>query len=212
MDHQIGQPADLGPVHPGHPDQFRDHVHGQLAGEVGDEVERAPLQSGLEVLEGDGPDVVLHLGHLGGGESLAHQRPHAGVAGWVEGQERHELVGVGPEGAGLEGYPLGVGEPVEVAEGGQDVLVAGQGPEVQLLVAVDRGFGPQAGVDRVGVFVDLVGVGAVGQRRCWWWSSCGPPVDRHRLPTQHQLGRAGQNLGDVGEGHVAHARPPAAIP
>ena len=61
VDHQVGQPADLGPVGPGHADQLRDHVHGQLAGEVGDEVEGPLLEGRLEVLEGDGPDVVLHL-------------------------------------------------------------------------------------------------------------------------------------------------------
>ena len=101
-------------------------------------------------------------GHLGRGEALADQRAHPGVTGRVEGQERHEPVGVGAEGAGLEGDPLGVGEPVEVAEGGQHVLVAGEGPEVELVVAVHRRLGPQPGVDRVGVLVDLVGVGAVG--------------------------------------------------
>ena len=158
----VGQPADLGPVGPGHPDQLGDHVHGQLAGEVGDEVERSLLEGRLEVLEGDVPDAVLHLGHLGGGESLAHQRAHAGVPGRVEGQERHEPVGVGTEGAGLEGHPLGVGEAVEVAEGGQDVLVAGERLEVELVVPVHRRLGPQAGVDRVGILVDLVGVRAVG--------------------------------------------------
>ena len=61
VDHQVGQPADLGPVDAGHPDQLGDHVHGQLAGEVGDEVERAALEGRLEVLEGDGADPVLHL-------------------------------------------------------------------------------------------------------------------------------------------------------
>ena len=71
---------------------------------------------------------VLHRRHLGRGEALADQRAHPGVAGRVEGQERHELVGVGPEGAGLERYPLGVGEAVEIAEGGQHVLVVGTGP------------------------------------------------------------------------------------
>ena len=40
---------------------------------------------------------------LDGGEALAHQRAHPGVPGRVEGQERHDLVGVGAEGAGVEG-------------------------------------------------------------------------------------------------------------
>ncbi len=160
--HQVGQPADLGPVDLGHADQLRDDVHGQLAGEVGDEVEGAALERRLEVLEGDGADPVLHLGDLGRREALAHQRPHAGVPGRVEGEERHEPVGVRAEGAGLEGHPVGVRESVEIAEGGQHVLVPRQRPEVELVVAVHGRFAPEPGVDRVGVLVDLVVVGAVG--------------------------------------------------
>ena len=152
--------------------------------------------------------------HLGRGEALAHQRAHAGVPGRVEGQERHELVGVGPEGAGLEGHPVGVGEPVEIAEGGQHVLVAGQGPEVELVVAVDRRFVPEPGVDRIRVLVDLVVVGAVGDAVsviAGWPASSGVPRRRGR-PGHQQIGGAGHELGNVHRGHVAHARRSAALP
>ena len=83
----------------------------------------------------------------------------------VHGEERHGAVGLGAEGGRVEADAVGVGVVVDVAEGGQDVGVAGVGEEVELLVVEDRRLGPQAGVGRVRVLVDGVVVGAVGQRR-----------------------------------------------
>ena len=106
----------------------------------------------------------LHRRHLRGGEALAHQRAHPGVPGRVEGEERHRPCGRWARTHSGRGRHRGVGEAVHVAEGCEHVLVSGQGPEVELLVPVDRRLGPQPGVDRVGVLVDLVGVRAVGDR------------------------------------------------
>ena len=47
VEDQVGQATQLGPIGEGHPDQFGDHVHRHLAGEVVDEVEAARLEGGL---------------------------------------------------------------------------------------------------------------------------------------------------------------------
>ena len=114
----------------------------------------------------------------------------------------------GPKAPGSSDTPVGVGEAVDVAEGGQHVLVAGEGPEVELVVAVDRCLGPEPGVDRVGVLVDLVGVGAVDDgvpsstviRRAP--ASAGPRV-RIIEPAAAWATNPGMSM----RGHVAHARP-----
>ena len=160
---QVGQAPHLVAVGGGHADHLRDDVHRQLAGEVADEVEGALLERRLEKGQGQVPDVRFEVGHPPGREPLGDEGPHAVVAGRVEGVERHVLVGVGPGGGGVEGDAVRGREAGGVAEGGHHVGVARQGPEVELVVAVEGGLVAQAGVGRVGVLVDLVGVGAVGQ-------------------------------------------------
>ena len=70
----------------------------------------------------------------------------------------------GPKALGSRETPWALEKPSTLRKAAEHVLVAGQGPEVELVVPVQRGLGPQAGVDRVGVLVDLVGVGAVDDR------------------------------------------------
>ena len=164
VEHGVGEPPQLGAVGCGHPHQLGDHVHGEQAGEVGDEVEAPALERRLQVLEGQLADARLQLGHPPGGEALAHQRAQPGVCGRVHGQERHRAVGVGAEGGRVERDAVGVGEALHVPEGRQHVAMAGEGPEVELLVAVDGASAPEPGVGRVRVLVDGVVVGAVRRR------------------------------------------------
>ena len=161
VDEEIGEASDLGPVGLGYADHLRDHVHGELARHVAHHVEGARFDGGVEVSHGQGADLRFELGHPARREGLGDERAHAGVAGWVHGQERHRLVGLGPVGGGIESDAEAVGEVGGVAEGGQDVGMARQRPEVELVVAVERGLGAQPRVGRVGVLVDLVVVRAV---------------------------------------------------
>ena len=149
----------------GTPTSSRDHVHRQEAGEVRDEVEGAPLHGRLEVLDGQLADAGLELGHPPGGEALADERAQPGVGRRVHGQERHRPVGVGAEGGGVERHAVGVGEAAPTSrKAASTSSVARQCPEVELVVAVERGLGPQPGVGRVGVLVDGVVVGVVDGR------------------------------------------------
>ena len=170
------------------------------------------LEGGVEVLERRWPGSRSSIAAtLRRGEALADQRAHPGVAGRVEGQERHGPVGVGPEGAGVEGDPEGVGEAVDVAEGGQHVLVARQGPEVELVVAVDRRLGPQAGIGRVGVLVDLVGVGAVVTGSTGSVVRSSGRVTGVR-PSDQRAAASASEVGDVDEAACGPCRPHSMAP
>ena len=119
--------------------------------------------------------------------------------GRVHGQERHRLVGVGPVGGGVEGHAEAVRELGRVAEGGEDIGVARQRPEVELVVAVERRLVAQPGVGRVGVLVDLrsrTGCSGPGCRS-------GPVPVRSSVtpPSEDESGHVGQGVG-----HVLEAR------
>ena len=94
MDHEVGQAAQLRPISTGNADELRDHVHRDLAGEVGDEVERAVRKGWLQVLDGDLSHPVLELGHGPRREALVGELADPGVLGRIHGQERHGLAGV----------------------------------------------------------------------------------------------------------------------
>ena len=120
--------------------------------------------AGVEMRHGQRADAVLHGRHPARREALADDGAHAGVPGRVHGEEGHGAVRVGPEGGRVEADAVGVRVAVDVAERGQDVGVARVGEEVELLVVEDGRLGAQPRVGRVGVLVNAVVVGAVGQR------------------------------------------------
>ena len=91
---EVGQAAQHRPIGTGNADEFRDHVHRDLAGEVGDEVERAVRKGWLQVLDGDLSHPVLELGHGPRREALVGELADPGVLGRIHGEERHGLAGV----------------------------------------------------------------------------------------------------------------------
>ncbi len=171
------------------------------------------------MLERDGTDTVFEPGHGPRGEPLPDERAHPGVPGRIHREERHDPVGVGSVGGRLEGDAVRVGEGVDVAERGEHVLVAGERPEVELVAAVDRCLATEPRVRGVRVLVDVVGVGAESGRTVDGEAHRAAPLPRVRpsaalaggargalaVPTGHQSRRSGDEAGDVGECHVAHA-------
>ena len=162
----------------GHADQLGDHVHRQLAGEVGDEVEACPASSaGVEVLAGELADARLELGDAARGEAARHQAAHAAVPGRVHGEERHRAVGVRARRGRVERHAVGRRE-ARRCRGTPSITSAwrdsAQKPRSSLRYT--RRLVAQAGVGRVRVLVDLVGVRAVDERRSR--SSAAPPRSR----------------------------------
>ena len=91
-----------------------------------------------------------------------HQPAHAAVHGRVHAPGTTWSCGrAGPDAAGSSDTPWRVEKPLGVAEPLDHVGVAGQRPEAQLVVVVQRRLVAEAGVGRVRVLVDLVGVRVV---------------------------------------------------
>ena len=134
---EVRQAPHLGAVRGRDTDQLGDHVHRKPTGEVRDEVEGAGLEGRPEVGHGQRPDAFLHGRHPARREALADDGAHAGVPGRVHGEKGHGAVGLGPEGGRVEGDAAGVRVVVHVAERGEDVGVAREGEEVELLVVED---------------------------------------------------------------------------
>src|SRR5262249_29943350 len=109
----------------------------------------------LEKADGDLADEGLELRHSPWREDTAHELPEPIVLRRIgEGGHRRQLQGLRVEALEEDALHGAVGRPVD--EGGHDVGEAGQGPEVEVVVAVERGVVPEPAVDRVGVVVEIV--------------------------------------------------------
>ena len=161
---QVGQTAQLVAVGNGHAHELADDVHRQLAGEVTDEIGLARLHRLVEVADGQFTDARLEVEDPPRGEPPRHQRPHARVPWRIHRQERHRLVRVGARRQLVEADPVAVGEVGRVAERRDDIGMTRQGPELELVVAIERRLGAEPGVSGIRIFVDVVVVGAVAHR------------------------------------------------
>jgi hypothetical protein len=171
VNHGVGPGPQRVAVFARHSDHLADHVHGELAGELLDEVAAPGLGEGVQIVHRQGPDVGLEVGDAAGCEAPAHQAPEPVVARRVHGQERHDRGGF-LHLLALERHALGVGEAQRVAKSREHVRVSRQGPEIAFFVVVHGGLVAQGPVHGVGVFLGLPVVGI--------------EVDQARL-----LGRAG---------------------
>ncbi len=179
VDDEVGEAADLTAVGFGYAHEFGDHVHGQLARELRDPVEFPCLHRGFEIAQGQFEDAFLEVGDAPRSESFGDEPTHAHVARVVHREEGHHLVGVGPVGGRIERDTVGAREPGVVAEGRDDVGVAGQGPEPEVGVVVGRFLFTEAAVGGIRVFVEGVVVRVEdhgGERR--WIGRSGPCVRR----------------------------------
>ncbi len=159
VQHPVGEFADARPVRLRHPHELGDDVHGEFAGELGDEIERAVgavRQGGVEVGGGDLGHPRLQLAGAPRSEPLGDQGAQPQMLRVVEGEERHHLVGVSGPRDRVQGDPVDVGERGGVAEPRHDVGVARQRPEVQVVVVVQRGLVAQPPVVRERVLVEVV--------------------------------------------------------
>ena len=152
----VGQGADAGPVRLGHPHEFGDHIHRQLAGELVDVVETVRLQSGVEVLHGDLGDARLEFANAPRGEAFRHQSAQPQVRGIVEREEGHHLVRVQGARDRVERDAVLVRQRRAVAEALQHVGMPRQRPELQFVVAIERRLVAQPLVVRVRIFVEVV--------------------------------------------------------
>ncbi|CAG7348502.1 hypothetical protein PICSAR64_04377 [Mycobacterium avium subsp. paratuberculosis] len=163
--HAVGPGPHLNSIGLGHTHQLGDDVHGQLAGEFVDIVDGAAgrrarlVQHGVEVLGGDLGDPGLQFANPPGREPLRDQRAQPQMGGVVHRQERHRLGGVRAAGRRVQRDAVLVGKRCAVAESLQHVLMPGQRPELQFVVAVQGGLIAKPLVVRVGVFVEVVIVG-----------------------------------------------------
>ena len=137
-----------------------DGVHGQLGGEVLDEVARADGEQRLQVLAGQRPDGGLQCCDAPWRERLGDQASQLLLPRGIHGDDHRRSPG-----AALERDAFGRRVEIPVLDRLPDILEPGQGPEVERGIVVCRRFGAQPRVRRVGVFVDLVCVGIVDQRR-----------------------------------------------
>ena len=194
----------------GHPQQAAEHAHGQLPGDLGDEVELVVPQRIDDDRAGQIADGVGVPVDRVAGEAPVHQAPQAGVVGRIE--FHHRAPGLGLLGvhlleadapAGCEGVP-GVVRP-------DDVVIARDRPEAGavglvpprdgILVAqpIERGVG-HAGHERV--VAGEVGVAVVARR--------GPGMaGNHRLVGQPPGRRAGGQMPGAIVRRVIEAWAPA---
>ncbi len=154
--HAVGERPQVLAVLLGDPDQLRDHVHRQLAGEFGDEVEAFVFQGLVQMLLGELEHPGLQLADAARGEALRHQGAQPQVAGVVHGQKRHGPVGLGRARDRVERHAELVRQFGAVAKPLVHVGMSGQRPEAALGVVVERGLVTQSLVVRVGVLVELV--------------------------------------------------------
>ena len=122
----VGQGADAGPVRLGHPHQFGDDVHRQLARELVDVVDSVVdglLQHGVEVLHGDLGDARLEFANTARGEAFRHQGAQPQMGGIVHREKRHHLVRVRAARDRIERHAVLVGQRGAVAEALQHVAV-----------------------------------------------------------------------------------------
>ena len=154
----------------GYADEFGDDVHRQLAREFGDEVETLALQCAVEVRARQFQHSGFEFADPARSEPLGHQGAQSQMPRIVHCQEGHGAVGVGCAGDRVEGNPQLVGQIHAVTEPRVHVGVPAESPEVQLVIAIERGLVAQALVVRVGVFVKVVAVGIQHE------------IDAHALP------------------------------
>ena len=135
---------------------------GKLAGEVADEV----AASGGD----EGVDVAGRASSRMRGSSSAIRRgvkprdTSARMRVWRGGSmARNDIMACarGCDDAGSSETPLRLEKRVMSRKPVEHVGMARQRPEPEPLVAVERRLGAQRGVDRIGILVDLVGVGIV---------------------------------------------------
>ena len=144
-----------------HADQLGDHVHGQQPGEVGDEVERARLERGVQVGRRRASRIRSSMAATRRGVKLLPTMERMRVCrGGSMARNDMARCASGPRrpgrGDARRRWSSGRrrGTPPARRRGAR-------GEEVELLVVEDRGLGAQAGVGRVRVLVDPVVVRAV---------------------------------------------------
>ena len=138
----------------GRAEQLADHRHRQRVGEVGDDVHRRAVLHQVEPSLDDRADARLQAVDDAAREGLADERAQARVGGRVakDHRTRHALgiVAVDPGEGGAEPFAA----EARVAHHRHHLVIARHDP-VALGAAVDRVFGAQAAIERVGVGPEL---------------------------------------------------------
>jgi hypothetical protein len=153
---RVGPAAQLVAIRLRHAEHLADHVHRQLAREVGQEVAAAGAAHALEVAHRERADARLEVGDAPRREALRDQRADAVVPRRIHREDREHRRAVGAELPHLERDPARVGEVLPILEAREHVGVARERPEADLLVPVDRRLFAQRAIRRIRVLVELV--------------------------------------------------------
>jgi hypothetical protein len=140
-------------------EQGADHVHRQLCRELAHHVEARASHQTIEVLHRDLADARLEGADAARREGLRDEVPVTRLLGRIH--EDHQRAREARVAHQLEHRPLRRGERLPVEQCVVAVGEAGHRPEIEPRVVVRRRLVPHAPVQRVGVDVDLVGVGVV---------------------------------------------------
>ena len=155
----VGELLELLGVPLGVADQRQDHGGRQQPGEVLDVVELVLTLDLVEEVVRQRRDLHLEVGDAARREGPGHELAQLRVVGRIHHDHHRDAVGLLRH--DLEHDPVARDERLVVEEPGEHVVVAAQGPEVELLVVIDGRLVAQALPDRVRIGVDLVVVGVV---------------------------------------------------
>ena len=155
LEGNVGPLAELVAIRVGDTEQREDDLHRQRRREVLHEVATALRHERLEQADGGGADERLEALHPARREGAAHELPEPIVARRVEGDHhRRGLEHLRVQPLEDDAFRRAVGRPVD--ERWQHVAEARQGPELELLVAMERLVVAEPAVDRVRIFLELV--------------------------------------------------------
>jgi len=151
--HLVGVRADRGLFGIGDAGEHADCAHGQFGAEVFDEVEVIAAHQRVEARDAERADLVFDGAHLLRCKGPRDDCAVDGVQWRVfvdEDSRRHDGVCHDDfEDVAFSGAELG-----RVFEGGVDVGVSADAPEVVALVVIDRGFVAKPAIGRVGIAID----------------------------------------------------------